>query len=384
MQLTPRNRMVLAGVGLVLLAAAVVVVLLLTGAFGAAQASPTPEPSESATPTASPTPSPTPEPTATPTPRPRPSPVGLCPYNGVPVYDASALERPAMLVQVENNPNGRPTSGLNSADLVVEAPVEGDTTRFGAVYLCGDAPEAIGPVRSARYYNVDLWRQLHEITMHFGAGTLVLEEFNRTGMPYVNGISGGWAFFARVGPRPAPHNVYFDLEGAREAAAAGRLGSRVERAGQPQAPFTFEPDVAYPPGRAVASTTIFTNAFWNFGWTWEPSTTSWVRSDDGALATDALTGSPLRAKTVVVQRVTETVLPGELDPGGHPRRRQHMVGSGTGVLYADGRAYDIRWSRPSDNALTTWTYADSGEPVVLQPGRVWWEIVPIGSTINDG
>jgi Protein of unknown function (DUF3048) C-terminal domain len=157
----------------------------------------------------------------------------------------------------------------------------------------------------------------------------------------------------------------------------------VDRAGEPQAPFTFEEGVTYPQGRSVTSTTIYTNSSWNFGWAWEPSNTSWVRSDSGQTATDALTGAPLRAKTVIVQRVTETILPGELDPGGYPRRRLHMVGSGTGVLYADGRAYDIRWSRPSDDALTTWTYADSGESVVMQPGRIWWEIVPVGASIIE-
>ena len=73
----------------------------------------------------------------------------------------------------------------------------------------------------------------------------------------------------------------------------------------------------------------------------------------------------------------QDVLPGELDPGGFPRRYQYLVGEGEGLLYVDGQGYDVRWERGrSADDLTTWTYADSGEPVVLPPGKVWWEIVP--------
>ena len=50
----------------------------------------------------------------------------------------------------------------------------------------------------------------------------------------------------------------------------------------------------------------------------------------------------------------------------------------------NGRGHDVRWSREAPGDVTTWTYADSGDPVVLPPGRVWWEIVPVGSGISEG
>ena len=46
----------------------------------------------------------------------------------------------------------------------------------------------------------------------------------------------------------------------------------------------------------------------------------------------AITGRPdRRASTVVVQVVRQDVLPGELDPGGFPRRYQYLVDEGVGV-----------------------------------------------------
>ena len=80
-----------------------------------------------------------------------------------------------MMVQIENNPTARPPSGLNLADLVIEAPVEGDTTRFMAIFMCADrVGAAVGPVRSARYFNLDLWQQLRGLTFHFGGAAKVI------------------------------------------------------------------------------------------------------------------------------------------------------------------------------------------------------------------
>ncbi|HSM38581.1 MAG TPA: DUF3048 domain-containing protein [Candidatus Limnocylindrales bacterium] len=376
MHLSSRVRVALAGAAVLVVLAAIGFGIALSGQAGP---SPTPQPTGSPTPTATPTPSPSP----TVTPTASPTPVAVCPYNGLALDDPSVLDRPAFLVQVENHPAGRPTSGLNAADMVVEAPVEGDTTRFGPVYLCGEAPQAIGPVRSARYYDTDLWQQMHDITIHFGAGWAILRQFNTTGTPYVNGIEGSWPFFIRRAAPAAPHNVYFDLEGIRAAAERGELGDRVAGAGTPRAPFVFDAEAEPPAGRTIGSVTIYTNEFWSFGWSWDAGGARWLRSDAGAPATDALTGEPLTATTVVVQLVEQTILYNEPDPGGYPRRRQHLVGSGDGVLYLDGQAHDVRWSRAAADDVTTWTYADSGEPMLLPPGKVWWEIVPIGSSITE-
>ena len=103
----------------------------------------------------------------------------------------------------------------------------------------------------------------------------------------------------------------------------------------------------------------------------------------GAPNFDAVTGERISARTVIVQTVRQEVLIGENDPGGYPRRYQHLVGSGEGRLYVDGRGYDVLWSRPDAQSVTSWTYAATGEPVVLPPGKVWWEIVPIGSAITE-
>jgi hypothetical protein len=149
-------------------------------------------------------------------------------------------------------------------------------------------------------------------------------------------------------------------------------------------PFAYADAPAYPNGRAVSSIGLQTSSFWRFGWQWDAASNTWLRIDAGAANFDAVSGDRISARTVIVQVVRQDVLPNELDPGGHPRRYQYLVDDGDGVLYVDGRAHDVRWSRTEAGEVTTWTYAETGEPVVLPPGRIWWEIVPIGSAISEG
>jgi hypothetical protein len=342
----------------------------------------TPSPTPSATPTATPTPTPSPSPTPTPS----PSPVAVCPMNGLELSDPALADRVPIIAQIENNPVARPPSGLNLADLVIEAPVEGDTTRFMAVFMCRDSlGAAVGPIRSARYFNIDLHQQLRAVTFHFGGGGRPLARLDRNGVPRVDGLKEGWGFFQRGGPWGAPHNVYLDVDSARAELEGGALAALAETVEDPgRAPFAFDPAAQVPAGRGVSSIGLQTASFWHFGWQWDAAAGLWLRTDAGAPNTDRLSGERLTARTVMVQVVRQDVLAGELDPGGYPRRFQHLIGEGDGVLYIDGQAHDVHWSRPSKGYVTRWTYADSGEPVVLPPGRVWWEIVPIGSAIAEG
>ena len=112
-------------------AALVVVGLVAWLVFGGAAPEPTPTPSPRRAPRRPPpSPSPaSPSPTATPE-------VATCPLNGLPLDDPLVLDEVAIAVQIENHPLARPARNLSNADMVIEAPVEGDTTRFTGIFLC--------------------------------------------------------------------------------------------------------------------------------------------------------------------------------------------------------------------------------------------------------
>lgn len=113
--------------------------------FGDPLPSPSPQPSASLSPT------PSPSPTLSPSPSPSPSPeAATCPITGLPLASELPTDRVGLTVQIDNDPHARPQTGLSSADLIVEATVQGNVTRFGAVFYCSDPPAAVGPIHRSR------------------------------------------------------------------------------------------------------------------------------------------------------------------------------------------------------------------------------------------
>jgi Protein of unknown function (DUF3048) N-terminal domain/Protein of unknown function (DUF3048) C-terminal domain len=337
----------------------------------------------SASPTSSAGASPSGSPTATPSPS-EPEPVGVCPLNGIPLGTDGLLSPVALAVQIDNHPGARPARNLSRADMVIEATVEGDTTRFTAIFLCQPTLGLTGPVRSARYYTLDVYRDLHVLPYFFGGATKAMTLFHDANMPYVNGIKGGWPWFSRFGTHAAPHDLYADIEATRDAFGNyAELDGRASRVGPLRPQFNFVRDVKMPTGRPVSSAQIQTNGYWRFAWTWDLISGLWRRSDAGVPISDEATGQPVTARCVVVQKVVETIDYSSLDPGGSPRRVHQLVGSGTGTLYVNGQAIDVLWSRPTSQDGTQWTYAATGKRVVLPIGVYWWEIIPTYSTVTE-
>ena len=371
---TFRNRRNLV-IGIAIVAVVIGVVIALAVTSGEPDPTPSPVPSPSASASPSPSQSATPAPSA----------LTVCPLDGMPVAEGYAPVLPALAVQFENHPEARPGRNLNNADMIIEATVEGDTTRFTALFLCNQTDGMTGPVRSARYYNVDLWQDLHVLTVGFGASPGAVDMFADAGMPYPNGIEGQWPWYQRFGPRAAPHNLYVDLESMRDALESNaELKALADRVDELRPPFAFaaEPNLLAD-GRAVGDIEIWTNDFWFFGFTWDPDLEAYLRSDAGISVEDEVTGDPVAPTSVVVQNVTQETVLGDPDPGGFPRRLQHLVGNGDGTLYTGSRAYPLLWERPTADDRTTWTFAASGEPVELPPGQVWLEFLPVEAQVFE-
>ena len=364
--------------------ASVLAAVIFIGAWGILASTNGPEPSPSPrSPSPIPSPSPTPTPVPTPVPTPTPAPAVIrCPLSGLPVSDPTVTYRKPLLVQIENNPDARPPANLAAADLVLEAPVEGDVTRYSAVFLCQPTVGWTGPIRSARYNNIDFWQDLHVLTVGFGASLGALDRFAEVGMPYVNGLYGQWPWFAR-GDGYAPHNLYGDLESLR--AALGHddaLDALAAQVGTLRPPVQFDPAAQLPGRGPVHEVTIQTNDFWVFGWQWNVPLAAWQRIDGGEPLSDRALGVPITAHAVIVQRVAQDIVYGDPDPGGNPRRYQYLVGSGDATLFVDSRAVALTWSRPTAGDKTTFTVAETGAELVLRPGVVWWEVVPYDAAVT--
>ena len=296
-----------------------------------------------------------PRPTPTPTPTAHHATQLFDPFTGEPVKKLGQV----LAVKIDNIAAARPQTGLQSADLVYVIPVEGGLTRFMAVYS-SHIPPVIGPVRSARQSDLDILRQFGRPAFAWSGATPHLVPFIERA-PLVDLYALKVGGYYRVGFRVAPENLYANprtlLREAPHASKARDIG------------FRFGPLPAG--GRAIRSMTVRWPAA-TFSFRWSARAGRWLVWMDGAPG-QAAEGGQLGGKTVIIQ-YTRIATSRFHEYGGRPPYAI-SVGSGRAVILRNGRAFTVRWSRPSLKAGTTFTLPD-GKRMKFAPGQVWIVYAP--------
>jgi hypothetical protein len=98
---------------------------------------------------------------------------------------------------------------------------------------------------------------------------------------------------------------------------------------------------------------------------------------DGQPHKDGSTDQQYAATSIVIEYADVEVIPndsaGRVDVG--------LVGSGKGILIAEGTQVPLQWSRASVREATQFKRAD-GAPFVLPLGQVWIQIVPLETQVS--
>ena len=297
---------------------------------------------------------------------PPPPPEYYCPLDGAEYEDrAMTLKRP-VVVQVDNAPGARPQSGLGLADVVYEGMAEGQITRFTAVFGCRDA-EVAGPVRSARLIDLELVPEYQALLANSGASTGVINAL--AAAPDVANIDQGSypAAFWRVADRYAPHNLMTSTGLVRQVAAAAGYADQVELAG-----YSFKSDA--PVATPLGSISIPYSPWADVGYTYDATTNSWLRTQDGIAHIDTLTGTQLSAKNVIIQYVPVYDSDIMEDANNYGLIFQ-LTGSGKALIFQDGKVISGTWSRTAKDSITSYI-DDSGTNIRLNRGTTWIQLVP--------
>lgn len=325
----------------------------------------------------------------------------MCPLNGaMHTKTEKALweTRRPMTVMIENHEEARPQSGLSKADIVYEAIAEGGITRFMAVFYCDAAfgDNILGPVRSARTYFLD-WASEYSkypIYVHVGGA-------NTPGRANALGQIGnyGWSGendlnqfglsvkecrrdYDRLGRSVATeHTMYCFTKSLWKLADKRGWGAIDEDGDSWDETFTPWEFTDKAPDTGKAATSITFN-FWDdfsqytVGWQYSSDTKVYKRISGGVSHIDNNTDNQLEATTVIVQFVTET---GPIDD------LKHMLygtkGSGKAIIFTNGQAENVTWAKKTRLSRTIFKNT-KGKEYEFQPGKIWIEAVPKGSTIN--
>ena len=329
-------------------------------AFGSETPSPVVVYSPSPSPSASPVGSPTPE-----GPTPMPSGWDYSDLDGVAAPSGLAHRLP-VAVMIDDNVTARPQSGMSTASIVIQAMADGGEDRYMVIWQEGSASD-IGPARSTRPYFVYWATEYKPLLGHIGGDAVSLQQtipqlsnhiYNEDGIDR----SCPWH---RITTRPSPHNDYTNT--AVLLACAAAQGYPATYQGLPRRTFVDPSPLSGLPSSQNITIPYRTGTI---GYRFDPTTGKYKRVVDGKLQIDPANGQQVYATDVVVMFQTYAMQP-SLD---HLRPVVGSIGSGTAIVFEEGRAVAATWKKSSQTDLTRF-FDKSGHEIPLVRGEIFIQSV---------
>ncbi len=265
---------------------------------------------------------------------------------------------------IENSPDARPQSGIKDSGVVFEAIAEGGITRFLVLYQ-EQKPQLIGPVRSVRMYYVDWIAAFNASVAHIGGSSEALKEVRNGSYRDIDQFFNPGAYW-RASDRYAPHNVYTSFA-KLDALNASKGYTTSQFTG-----FTRKDSTASEAPTATKIDVTISGFLYNSSYTYNAVTNTYDRSQAGEAHTDRESGQ-ISPRVVIVLKTSEQRV---FEDGW--REQITTIGSGQAVIFQDGTAQEVTWSKPAKTSQITFTDA-SGNDVPLARGQTWLTAVPVES-----
>jgi hypothetical protein len=281
--------------------------------------------------------------------------------------DPALNKQPVTGIMIENSPDARPQSGLQSAGVVYEAIAEGGITRFLALYLEGQ-PDYIGPVRSVRPYYLDFLMPYDASVAHVGGAPQALSDIKTLGVRDLDQFANSGAY-QRITTRYAPHNVYTSIANLNKLEAAKGYSTSTFTG------FTRKKDAPSKTPNATSIDFAISSYLYNVHYDYDAPTNSYKRSEGGKPHTDEKSGVQLEPKVVVALAMGRGI-----DTDG-----QHTdytaTGSGHMYVFQDGMVQEGTWSKADRKSQFVFTDSN-GAVLKLNAGQTWISVVDTGTVTS--
>lgn len=280
--------------------------------------------------------------------------------------------RPIAVMIDNDDKKARPQIGLENAYLVYEIVVEGQATRFMALFKDYNL-EKVGPVRSSRHYFLDYATEHDAIYSHAGWSPKAAKDIAALGVNNINGVLGDGACFRRDSTYDNTwHNLYTSTAKLSDY-AQNTKGYSLET--DNPIPDYNKTDTVPNDGEEIVKVSVPYASFYQLSYVYDEAAKRYVRYVNGEEHVSQ-TGEALSAKNIILYQLKNTRL-----ADGQNKDRQDLsnIGSGTGYYLSDGKLIKINWSKSSREAKTVYTLED-GSPLLLNPGNTYIQIVPMYAT----
>ena len=276
--------------------------------------------------------------------------------NGLPGKDG-----PVLVVKIDDTKPAHPQVGLKTADVVYVEQVEGGLTRLAAVFS-STIPDVIGPVRSARITDIELFAQYGKVAFAYsGAQRKLLSVIAEANLVDVGAMRFGPLYYANDPNRSAPYAMIVQsrillAEGLKrnpDMAISKNMGWSFDEESPVNQKFS-KVEISWPASRYSAI--------------WSTDEKRWLLYFGDEPNLDA-SGYHLGPKNIVIQLVTITDSIYK-DKVGGVTPFSETVGNGRCYLLRDAGSIPCLWNRPTAESGTSFTDL-LGEPVSFAPGQSW-------------
>lgn len=265
-----------------------------------------------------------------------------------------------------------PQAGIERADVVYEAPVEGAITRLMGIFEDYDGMEKIGSVRSCREYYVHFAKEFDALYVHYGQAVYACEILN-SNIDNISGLSSQEGFgqlygyageetFYRTDDRPSPHNCYTSADRLIEATKKLCYSREYDKdydghyqfAGDDQTVTFTDPATHIEPGYEVNEPWFDYNA----------DEGVYYRYQYGDAQIDQLTGDQLKYDNVIFQ-LCECY---PLDDHGYLAIEAEK--GGTAYVFTKGTYEKCTWTKDDIESPARY-FDEDGNEITINHGKTW-------------
>ena len=300
------------------------------------------------------------------------------PLNGEPM-DAPYEGRPVAIV-INNQIDALPQFGISEADLMYELEVEGDITRYMAIFSDLSDVGSIGPVRSDRVFFNNIALSFDAPIVHCGGSDFALKgHIDETGTKinnwqHINEAFNGSYFFRDYERSRNGYSWEHTLftSGAQMIQAMEDKGYDKhsdtfleQQTSELYYGLQFDDEIELNGETANHVTAVFRLGK-TTGFTYDPETGLYSASQYKKEHLDAGAGKCVTYKNLLILYTSKW---GKADTS-YVRSFYDLLGEGTGYFACNGQIIPIRWYR--DNYRSSFTYTlEDGTPLVMGVGSTY-------------
>jgi len=265
---------------------------------------------------------------------------------------------------VNNIQDAFPQYGVAQADIIFEILVEGNQTRFMALY--GDYTQVpqVCSVRSARKYFGSLAKGFDAVYVNWGMAEAIRPYIKSLKLTHFDGASDSNGLFARDKDRQAAgyaleHTGYFDGTKLADVLDSQDVDMNVK---EDKTVFLFNEAPIAPQGKECTSVTIEFGAA-TAGFTYNEETGTYFKTHNGKAQMDGKTETQLEFTNVIV---LETAV--MTDPNGTHKMLNWY--NGEGYYISNGVVQEIKFSKDSESSPLVLFDLDGNE-LAINPGKTY-------------